>query len=75
MSELGLDADQIDALGDAMQADDALLLLAQEDVWAEGLSNALRDAAMVTGQADYVTPKDLVALGALLGAANAAADE
>ena len=74
-SEVGLDADQIDALGDAMQVGDALLLLVLENVWAEGLSRALREAGMVTGRADYVTPEGLVALGAMLGAAGGAADE
>lgn len=67
-SEFGVDAEQIDALGDGMQVGDALLLLVVENVWAEGLSRAVRDAGLVTGRAEYVTPEGLVALGALLGA-------
>ena len=54
---------------------DALLLLVIENVWAEGLSAALRQSGMVTAQQDYVTPEGLVALGALLGAAEMADDD
>jgi uncharacterized membrane protein len=72
-SEFGFDADQIDALGDEMQVGDALLLLVIENVWAEGLSRALREAGMVSGRANYVTPEGLIALGALLGAAGVSA--
>lgn len=67
-SELGFDADQIDALGEEMQVGDALLLLVIENVWAEGLRNALRDAGLTSARQDYVTPEGLIALGALLGA-------
>jgi hypothetical protein len=74
-SELGFSAEQIDALGDGMEVGDALLLLVIENVWAEGLSAALRQSGMVTAQQDYVTPEGLVALGALLGAAEMADDD
>jgi hypothetical protein len=46
---------------------DALLLLVIENVWAEGLRDALRDAGAIMAGQDYLTPEGLVALGALLG--------
>jgi len=63
----GLTPDEIGALGDELAPGEALLLLVIENVWAEGLRNAIAAAGAVDVDAAYVTPEGLVALGALLG--------
>ena len=68
-AEFGLSGEQIDALADEMEVGDALLLLVIENVWAEGLRDALRDAGLVFARQDYLTPDGLLALGAMLGLA------
>ncbi|MGI9643032.1 MAG: hypothetical protein ACR2N9_09635 [Acidimicrobiia bacterium] len=67
--DLGLNAMEIEALGEELEVGDALMLLVIENVWATGLAMALRDAGVVFAQQDYVSPEGLVALGALLGLA------
>ena len=59
----------VDALADEMEVGDALLLLVIENVWAEGLRDALRDAGLVFARQDYLNPDGLLALGAMLGLA------
>lgn len=67
VGDVGLTPDELDALGAELTPGDALLLLVIENVWAEGLRNALRDNGAVMAGQDYLTPEGLVALGALLG--------
>lgn len=67
IGEIGFSADDIAALGEAMEVGDAFLLLVLENVWATGLRDALREAGVVFARQDFVTPEGLVALGALLG--------
>lgn len=64
---VGMSAEDISTIGDALDVGDALLLLVLENVWATGLRDALRAAGMVYAEQDYLTPEGLVALGALLG--------
>ena len=63
----GLTPGEIDALGAELAPGEALLLLVIENVWAEGLRNAMLAAGALTVDAAYVTPEGLVTLGALLG--------
>lgn len=67
VGEIGMSEAEILALGDEMEAGDALLLLAIENVWATGLRDAFRESGVVFAQQDYLTPEGLVALGGLLG--------
>ena len=60
-------AAEIGALAEELAIGDALLLLVLENVWAEGLAGAIRDAGVVFAQQDYLSPEGLVALGAMLG--------
>ena len=64
---IGMTDEEIMALGDELEVGDALLLLVIENAWAEGLAGAIRDAGMVFGEANYLRPEGLVALGAMLG--------
>ena len=64
---VGLSAEDIYTIGDALDVGDALLLLVIENVWASGLRDALRTAGLVYAEQDYLTPEGLIALGALLG--------
>ena len=66
VGDQGLDAAQIEALGDELMPGDALLLLVIENSWAEGLRDAIRDAGSVFARSEYVTPEGLISLGALL---------
>lgn len=65
--EVGMTAEDIVTIGDALDVGDALLLLVIENVWATGLRNALRSAGLVYAEQDYLTPEGLIALGAMLG--------
>jgi hypothetical protein len=67
IGEIGFDEEDLDELTDDMEVGDAVLMLVIENVWAEGLAAALRDAGVVSATQDYVTPEGLVALGAMLG--------
>ncbi|MGI9600921.1 MAG: hypothetical protein ACR2QE_03480 [Acidimicrobiales bacterium] len=67
VGEIGLSAAEIGELADELNDGEALLLLVLENVWAEGLAGAIRDAGVVSAQQDYVSPEGLVALGAMLG--------
>ena len=67
VGELGLSAAEIGDLAEELAVGDALLLLVLENVWAEGLAGAIRDAGVVFAQQDYLSPEGLVALGAMLG--------
>lgn len=67
-TEMGMTGEQIDALADELEVGDALLLLVIENVWAEGLRDALRGAGLAFARQDYLTPEGLIALGAMLGA-------
>lgn len=64
---VGMSAEDITTIGDALEVGDALLMLVLENVWASGLRDALRAAGLVYAEQDYLTPEGLVALGALLG--------
>ena len=64
---MGMSDEEIMALGDELAVGDALLLLVIENAWAAGLAAAIRDAGMVFGEANYLRPEGLVALGAMLG--------
>lgn len=68
----GLSPAEIEALGAELATGEALLLLVIENVWAEGLRNAMLAAGAMGVDASYVTPEGLVALGALLGVEAAA---
>ena len=67
IGDAGMTPEELDALGAELMPGDALLLLVIENVWAEGLRDALRDAGAIMAGQDYLTPEGLVALGALLG--------
>ena len=67
VDEIGLSEAEIGELAEELEVGDALLLLVIETVWAAGLANALREAGVVFAQQDYLSPKGLVALGAMLG--------
>lgn len=67
VGDIGLTDAEILAIGDEMEVGDALLLLVIENVWAEGLRDALRVSGVTFMQQDYLTPEGLVQLGALMG--------
>lgn len=67
VGDLGLSEAEIGELADELAVGDALLLLVIENVWAEGLARAIREAGVVFAQQDYLSPEGLVALGAMLG--------
>ena len=68
VGELGLSEGELGELAEDLAVGDALLLLVIENVWAEGLAGAIRDAGPVFATQDYLSPEALVALGAMLGA-------
>lgn len=65
--ELGLSADEVDALGSEMEMGDALLLLVLEHAWAARLRDALQISGLTYADQNYLTPEGLIALGARLG--------
>jgi len=69
VGESGMSADEVEELGNELAVGEALLVLVIENVWAEGLRDALVVAGATDVDASYVTPESLVALGALLGIA------
>jgi uncharacterized membrane protein len=66
--DMGLSEDEVGELAAELKPGDAVLLLVIENVWATGLSLAIRGAGVTEAEQHYLTPEGLVALGAMLGA-------